>query len=162
MKACAARVYDDANNTDARREIGRGPTMSQRYPRRLSHRQLCTWGRGDVRNGQIHSYFAGNENGIDSELCKAHVCLKDGGIKRVEEDRSRCEADDSVSATRAGGWGYQFKREQASAMLRRRDLRRWNDGECNNEASGLERIPKSILTSTHNQPGDGAMAAPGK
>lgn len=39
----------------------------------------------------------------------------------------------------------QFKRQQTNAILRRIVLRRWRAAECNNDASGVKRIPNRIL-----------------
>jgi hypothetical protein len=74
--------------------------------------------------------------------------LKKGRIEGVEEYGASCEADALVCHFELR---YQFKREQANAMLRRMDLRWWNSAECNNEASGLDRIPNGILRLTRNQ-----------
>jgi len=89
VNACAARVYDDVNNNDARSEIGRGPTMSQRYPSILIYNHLRTGlggGEGVIRNGQVHSDLTGNKYRIDIKLFKAQVCLEKRGIKRIQQD----------------------------------------------------------------------------
>jgi len=78
--------------------------------------------------------------------------LKERSIEGVKEDGASGETAEAaklagywpIRAGRGDFW-YQFTREQANAMLRRR-ARRWcKEGECSSDASGLERNPNGIL-----------------